>query len=116
MGFKYQPAIDFRRRITPAMAINFSETKNSINATGVIHKAADAYAFTTKRSTIKIHKRLQCTGYHLSPYIHFTNETQESRFLISLDQSLLRFEAIDAIASGLAVPSQNPHIIHKTPD
>ena len=44
-----------------------------------VHTAADAHAFTTECSIVKIHKRLHRTGYHLSPYIHFTEEKKNSK-------------------------------------
>lgn len=58
------------------MAISVSETESSINTMSSVHTTADTHAFTTECTIIKIHKRLHCTGYHLSPYIHVTEENK----------------------------------------
>ena len=92
---EYQPATDCRQEITPAMAISYSETENSVNTMSSIHTAADAHASTTECSTVKNHKRLHCTGYHLSPYVQFTKAKTKTanvtHFCISFSQSLHQF-------------------------
>ena len=115
----YQSGIGFRQTDTPVMAISVSETENSINTTSPVHTTADTHAFTTECTIVKIHKRLHCTGYHLSPYIHVTEGKNQQTQHISQYLSVnlcFSIQAIDAISSRLAVSSQNPHIVHKPPD